>query len=333
MKKRWKGFLIGISILSKHWMGACCGRVVRCTTLFERISVIALPAVPEFRSYLADVPHLSAAKPTGCEVVVIEREVRNALKQVSLNKSPRLDGWPYVVYLRLSHMFVPILTYMFNHWFAQGDDPGSVTKGVIILLKKGGRHFWEGLYNYRLISLLKTELKILVRVLVDRLQVVISDLIWPEQTDAVKGRSIQDNLYLIREVLEGIKHGTEAAPISLYQSKAFDRVDHRFLASILETAGFKPEFRRWISKMYHNPWALVPVNEKRSKVFALERLVWQCCPRLLFFMFLLWRPCPKGLGMRGHIRRCKVVLLPVLLRLGCPRSLMISQSLCLYNWT
>ena len=121
----------------------------------------------------------------------------------------------------------------------------ALPRGVITLLKKGGRHVWEGLDDYRPITLLNTELKILARVLANRLQLVISDLIGSEQTFAVKGRSIQDNLHLIREVLEGIEDGTEAALISLDQSKAFDRVDHRFLATVLETAGFKPEFRRW----------------------------------------------------------------------------------------
>ena len=32
-------------------------------------------------------------------------------------------------------MFVPILTDMFNHLFAQGAIPGSITKGVITLLE------------------------------------------------------------------------------------------------------------------------------------------------------------------------------------------------------
>ena len=179
--------------------------------------------------------------------MVTECEVRDALKQVGLNKSPGLDGLPYEVYLRMSHVFVPILTDMFNHWFAQRAIPGSVTKGVITLLKKGGRHVWDGLDDYRPITLLNTELKILVRVLANHLQLVISDLIGPEQTFAVKGRSIQDNLHLIREVLEGIKDDTEAALISLDQSKVFDRVDHRFLATVLETAGFETEFRRGLA--------------------------------------------------------------------------------------
>ena len=175
-------------------------------------------------------------------------------------------------------MFVPILTNMFNHWFAQGAIPGSVTKGVITLLKKGGRPVWEGLDDYRPITLLNTELKILARVLANRLQLVISDLIGPEQTYAVKGRSIQDNLHLIREVLEGIKDDIEAALFSLDQSKAFDRVDHRFLATVLDTAGFEPEFRRWISMMKRNPQAVVQVNGGRSGAFATERSVRQGCP-------------------------------------------------------
>ena len=137
-----------------------CDRFARCPDF----------PLQEFRSYLADFPCPGAAS---CEVVVTECEVRDALKQVSLNKSPGLDGLPYEVYLRLSHMFVPILTDMFNHWFVQGAIPGSITKGVITLLKKKGKHVWEGLDDYRPITLLNTELKILTRVLANRLQLII----------------------------------------------------------------------------------------------------------------------------------------------------------------
>ena len=174
-------------------------------------------------------------------------------------------------------MFVPIRTDVFNHWFTLGAIPGSVTKGVITLLMKGGRHIWEELDDYRPITLFNTELKILARVLANRLQLVISDLIGPEQNYAVKGRSIQDNLLLVREILEDLEEGTEAIQINLDQFKAFNRVDHRFLATVLETAGFQPEFRKWISMMYHNPPAVVRVNGERSEAFAIERSVRQGC--------------------------------------------------------
>ena len=87
---------------------------------------VCCPDLPirEFRSYLADFARLGVAEAASCEGVVTECEVRDALKQVGLNKSPGLDGLPYEVYLRMSHMFVPILTDVFNHWFAQGAIPG-----------------------------------------------------------------------------------------------------------------------------------------------------------------------------------------------------------------
>ena len=179
-------------------------RFARCTDLPLR----------EFCSYLADFPRLGAAEAASCEGVITECEVCDVLKQVGLNKSPGLDGLPYEVYFRMLHVFVPILTDMFNHWLTQGAIPGGVTKGLITLLEKGGKHVWEGLDDYRPITLLNTELKILAWVLANRLQLVISDLISPEQTFTVKGRSIQGNLHLICEVLEGIKDDTEATMIS-----------------------------------------------------------------------------------------------------------------------
>ena len=142
--------------------------------------------VLEFRSYLADFLLLGKAEAARCDGVVTEYEVREALKQVNLNKLPGQDGLPYELYLWMSHMFVPI-QHMFNHWFAQGAIPGSITKGVITLLKKGGRHVWGYLDDYRPITLQNTELNILARVLANRLQLVISDLIGHEQNLAVKG--------------------------------------------------------------------------------------------------------------------------------------------------
>ena len=51
----------------------------------------------EFRSYLADFPRFGEAKAASYEGVVTECEVREALKQVGLNKSPGVDGLPYEV--------------------------------------------------------------------------------------------------------------------------------------------------------------------------------------------------------------------------------------------
>ena len=94
-------------------MGAWNDRIARCMTPFDHTFEIALSAVLicRFRSFAAISPTSPAM--ASCEGVVTECEVRDALKQVGLNKSPGLDM--YEVYLKLSHMFVPILTDMFNY--------------------------------------------------------------------------------------------------------------------------------------------------------------------------------------------------------------------------
>ena len=141
-------------------------------------------------------------------------------------------------------------------------------------------------------------------VLTNRLQIVISDLVEPEKNSAV---------HFVREVLEGIKDRTEAALINLDQSKAFDRVDHWFLVTVLETAGFKPEFRKWISMMYHNPQAVAQVNEKRSGAFVIDRQVRQGCPCLHSCMSSLWSPYSVDLGMRRQVQLCTASFLLALL--------------------
>ena len=99
--------------------------------------------------------------------------------------------------------------------------------------------------------MLNTDLKILAKILANHLQTVLSCLICPEQTCAVKGRTTQDSLHLVRTIVE--KVDGNAALINLDQSKAFDRVDHGFLESVLSAASFGLHFRTWIRLLYAPP--------------------------------------------------------------------------------
>ena len=63
-------------------------------------------------------------------------------------------------------------------------------------------------------------LKILTKIQANLLQTVLPSLIYPEQTCAVKGMTIQDSLHLVHTIVE--KFNGNAALINLDQSKAFD---------------------------------------------------------------------------------------------------------------
>ncbi len=108
----------------------------------------------QFDTYLADFPRLSATEAAGCEGLIKEEEIRVALKSVGLDKSPGIDGLPYEVYLRLSHMFVPLLATIYNNWMRQGTIPRRFTRGIVKLLRKN-KHGGDGISKFRPLTMLK----------------------------------------------------------------------------------------------------------------------------------------------------------------------------------
>ena len=239
----------------------------------------------QFDTYLAVFPHLSA---TGCEGRIKEEEIRDALKSVGLDKSPGIDRLPYEVYLSVSHMFVPLLATIYNNWMRQGTIPRRFTRGIVNLLRKN-KHGGDGISNFRPLTMLNTDLKILAKILANRLWTVLLSLICPEQTCAVKGRTIQDSLHLVRTIIEN-------------QSKAFDRVDHAFLEAVLSAAGFKVDFHTWIRLLYASPGVKVEVNGVRLKPFTLTRSIRQGCPLLPLLYILVLEPFLRKLKANPVLR-------------------------------
>ena len=139
-RKKYEGSSFGISNRSSLRTGACSGQIVRCAKPFGSTFVITLLAVLIFRFRSSAVieltpPRLWEAEAASCEGVVTTCVVPDALKQAGLNKIPRQDDLSYEVYLRLPHMFLPILTGMFNHWFAQ--------ESILFVLLRAWSHCWK----------------------------------------------------------------------------------------------------------------------------------------------------------------------------------------------
>ena len=131
----------------------------------------------------------------------------------------------------------------------------------------------------------------------------------------------------MREILEGIEDDIHAALIILGQFKTFYRVDHRFLEAAFETARFEPEFRRWISILYHYPQAVLQVNGKHSQSFVIERSVQKSSP-LSPLLYVLYGSCFGDLQTRGQVQLCTVFSLSVVTGQRSPLTPMISQFLC-----
>ena len=122
-----------------------------------------------FDTYHTDFPRLLVAEAAGCESCITEDDIQKAMNSVGSDKSPGIDGLPYEVYLRLSHMFAPLLATIYNNWMRQSSIPRRFNRGIVKLLRKD-KHGGDGISNFRPLTMLNTDLKILAKILADRLQ-------------------------------------------------------------------------------------------------------------------------------------------------------------------
>ena len=130
--------------------------------------------------------------------------------------------------------------------------------------------------NYRPLSLLNCDYKIITKTLSMRTSKIMPIVIDSDQASSVKGRKIADHNHYIRDIIK-YAQDTQAQNciMSLDQMKAFDRVDHSWLHAQLRHMNFGPYYRSWIKTLYSAPRACVLVNGALSGNFPITRSVRQ----------------------------------------------------------
>ena len=115
-------------------------------------------------------------------------ELTKALKKMKLNKSPGPDGIITLFYKLYWDVIGFDLFEVFLGSHESNELPYSQYLALIILLyKKGAR---ENIRNWRPISLSNSDIKILSKLLAERLKLVLPEIIDNEQTGCVKGRKM-----------------------------------------------------------------------------------------------------------------------------------------------
>ena len=96
------------------------------------------------------------------------------------------------------------------------------------------------LKNWRPISLLNTDYKILTKLLSTRLQNVISTIVATDQTGYIKNRYIGENIRTVVDVIDYLKeYNKPGILLQLDFEKAFDSVSWNFLYMALKQFGFE----------------------------------------------------------------------------------------------
>ena len=118
----------------------------------------------------------------------------------------------------------------------------SQRQAIIKLIEKKDRDK-RFIKNWRPISLLNVDSKIISKALSEKLKEVLPDLISSQQTAYVKNRHIGESRRLIPDILEIIEiRNIEDFLVTMNIEKAFDSLDHDLLISTLEKYGFGQNF-------------------------------------------------------------------------------------------
>lgn len=252
-------------------------------------------------------------------------EVRDAVRESPLGKAPGLDGIPAEVwktYLKWEEKdeegerepcrMSRILRQVFNDIESHGvEDSTTFTDGwicPIYKLKKDQRE----IVNYRPITLLNADYKVMTRVMAVRLAGVADSLVQPDQAAFIPGRQIFSNIKLSRMVLEYAEAGERnGAIVALDQEKAYDMISHEYLWGVLRKLNFPENFIKTIIHLYQKAKSCVMVNGMQSDFYRIVRGVRQGDPMscLLFVLAIEPLACAlrestlRGMEIMGDTER------------------------------
>ena len=227
------------------------------------------------------------AKRTDGEIT--KEQIKFAIRKLGNNKSPGPDGLPAEFYKIYEDIITAPLKEALDECYKSGGLTGSMKQGDIVLIYK--KKDPKEIRNYRPITLLNSDYKILTTILAERLKKVCEAAISGPQKGFVPGRQITDLLhqvYLMQEYVD--TYDKEALLALLDMEKAFDRCSWEFLKKAMDKIGLEEEIKRWIGTIYNEkrpPIRQIKMNGRKSQQFKIGSGVAQGCPLSpLLFLFI-----------------------------------------------
>ena len=162
----------------------------------------------------------------------------------------------------------------------------SQRQAVIKLLEKKGKDK-RFINNWRPISLINFDAKLLAKCLAKRMKEVLPKIIKYDQTAYIANRFIGESVRLISDILDVTKTlNIDGYLMTVDIEKAFDSVDHTFLYACLEKFGFDKSFIKWIQVLYEKQESCVLNGGLSTGYFPLQRGVRQGDP-ISAYLFII----------------------------------------------
>lgn len=197
-------------------------------------------------------------------------ELDEAVKPMPRGKSPGIDGLTVEFY---SFFWQDIRLMLFSAYLeciSLTNLSPTMKQGLITLIPKPNKDKLL-LENWRPITLLCNDYKLLAHVYANRLNECLNHLVDECQSAFIKGRNIHNHIRLVLDMID-YRHliKTESLVLFLDFYKAFDTVEHPFLLKALHHLGFGVNFHNVIKMFYSNIYSSVSLNPGMTPRFEVQ---------------------------------------------------------------
>ena len=224
---------------------------------------------------------------------------------MKLNKSPESDGLSVEFYQTFWNQLKGPFMNSLNESIQKGQLTDTQSHGILSLIFKSGDETY--LNNWRPITLLNVDYKIIARTLAQRLQKVITNVVSTDQNGYIKNRFIGFSIRQIQDIIDyAEENNLEGAVLFLDYQKAFDSIEWNFMNMTLEKFGFGNNFINSVKMLYKNAKNSIINNGWVSNSFSISREIRQGCPISALLYILSAEIMAVNIRNNKNIRGIKV---------------------------
>ena len=197
---------------------------------------------------------------------VEEDEIKNAVFQLGTFKAPGPDGFNGLFYQKFWEVVNKDVKEAVKSFFINGRMLKELNATEIVLIPKVKGP--EEVTQFRPISLCNFAYKVISKIMVNRMQERMGEIITENQSAFLAGRQIQDNILVAQEVFHFLKmkkRGKKSyMAMKVDMNKAYDRVEWDFLEAVMLKLGFEKKWVDWIMECVKTVSYNLVINGKPS---------------------------------------------------------------------